>query len=70
MRCGTCGAVVCRGTVTGGDGESGYDVDSWTEAGIRAFGIRAMGEETYAPGERVYFFLFEDGDGMIIAKMR
>lgn len=69
MRMEKCGAAICRGVIAGGNGEAGYEIRSLTEDGIVAWGIKDTDSRTYEKGEKVYFFLFEDGDGRILAKM-
>lgn len=69
MSCEMAGAMICRGTVTRGNADEGWDVESYTEAGIRGWGLKGTSGAAYEPGDRVYFFLFEDGDGMILGRM-
>lgn len=63
------GAPLERGVIeTIEDGK--YRVASLTRDGIRSMPIRsANSEDAFALGDRVYFFLFEDGDGLILARM-
>ena len=59
------GAMIERGEImTAEDGI--YTVRSYGRDGLTTPGIPAMGEDTYTTGEKVYFFLFGDGNGMIL----
>ena len=62
------GAVIERGkvmAVTAG----GITVESWDRPGVTAGGLgKAVAGATFAVGDTVYFFLFEDGRGMVIGK--
>ena len=64
-----CGAAICRGIIKAGGADAGYSIESLTEAGITAWGIKDILGRTYEAGDAVYFFLFEDGDGRILGKM-
>lgn len=44
-----------------------YAVRSCTRYGLVTPPIPALGDAAFEAGERVYFFLFEDGHGMILA---
>ena len=49
--------------------ESGLTVESWDRPGVKAGGLgKATAGATFAVGDTVYFFLFEDGRGVVIAK--
>lgn len=63
------GAPIERGVIeTIEDGR--YRVASFTRNGITSLPLKAMNEaDTLSVGDRVYFFLFDDGDGLIIGKM-
>lgn len=63
------GAPIERGVIeTIEDG--GYRVASFTRNGITSLPMKTMNEaDTLSIGDRVYFFLFDDGDGLIIGKM-
>lgn len=73
---GKYGAAIERGTIQKAEGGK-YTVKSLTRDGIVTPPIPALplmqGTEngyeaiSYAAGDRVYFFLFEDGNGMILA---
>jgi len=62
------GAMIERGIVTGAE-NGGYTVESHDRAGVTTPPITGILQELYAAGDRVFFFLFEDGDGKIIGKM-
>ena len=47
--------------------EDGYTIASWDRDGIVTPPIRPIDESTYAAGDAVYFFLFPDGTGRILA---
>ncbi len=62
------GAVIERGTIKS-TGTGGYIVSSLDRDGIETPEIGPVTEnETYAVNDRVYFFLFPDGNGKIIGK--
>lgn len=47
-----------------------YRVSSLTRDGIVSMPIKSANEtDTYSIGDKVYFFLFDDGDGLILSKM-
>lgn len=47
-----------------------YRVSSLTRDGIVSMPIKSKNEtDTYSIGDKVYFFLFDDGDGLILSKM-
>lgn len=47
-----------------------YRVSSLTRDGIASMPIKSINEtDTYSIGDKVYFFLFDDGDGLILSKM-
>lgn len=47
-----------------------YRVSSLTRDGILSMPIKSTNEtDTYSIGDKVYFFLFDDGDGLILSKM-
>lgn len=60
------GAMIERGRVIEKNGTD-YKVLSLTRDGITSPPIPAIGTAGYATGDLVYFFLFEDGSGAIIA---
>lgn len=64
----TYGAPMERGVVE--KIENGkYRVSSITRDGIKSLPMRALLDgEVYSVGDIVYFFLFPDGDGMILTK--
>lgn len=62
------GAFIERGEIKAAGG-NGYVIRSLDRLGIESREIQAAGEATYAVGDRVYFFLFRDGTGMILGGM-
>lgn len=65
------GAFIERGEIKAA-GVNGYTIRSLDRLGIQAREIRAIrtaGDTTYTVGDRVYFFLFRDGTGMILGGM-
>ena len=46
---------------------TGYKVKSYTRDGIITPAIPAASGAAYKAGDRVYFFMFDDGHGMILA---
>ena len=62
------GALIERGLVTKAT-ESGYVVESSDRKGVVSPPITGITNEIYSAGDRVFFFLFDDGDGLIIRKM-
>ena len=63
------GAVVERGTIKEISGTN-YVVESIDRKGITTPPIPKVpwDEDTYSVGDTVYFFVFCDGDGMILSK--
>lgn len=68
MKNDTYGAPLERGVIE--QIENGkYRVSSITRDGIKSLPMRALSDlEVYSVGDIVYFFLFPDGDGMILTK--
>lgn len=60
------GATVERGIVKEVCAE-GYRVQSYTRNGVTTPAIPAASGAAYEVGDRVYFFVFDDGHGMILA---
>lgn len=60
------GAALERGVVETIEG-GGYRVASMTRYGITTPVLKSL-ETDLKVGDRVYFFLFPDGDGLILAK--
>lgn len=62
------GAKIERGEITAAkreaDGASQYDIKSIDRPGVTANGVSC--DQMLAPGAKVYFFLFDDGHGMIL----
>lgn len=62
------GAKIERGYVTQAtDGK--YIVQSYDRTGLTTPPIETINQQQYNAGDRVYFFLFDDGSGKIIASM-
>ena len=59
------GARIERGKVTEAEGGT-YTVESYDRPGVTGYGL--TGPSAIAAGEKVYFFLFGDGKGLILAK--
>ena len=64
----TYGAIIERGIILSVEAD-GYRVQSFTRDGIATPPLPAIGEAEYAAGNRVYFFLFDDGHGAILGCM-
>lgn len=63
------GASIERGAVESIE-DGGYRVASFTRDGITTPPLKTMNEtDALSIGDRVFFFLFDDGDGLIIGKM-
>ena len=62
------GAAIERGEVTEASAD-GYRVRSLTREGITTPVIPAVGDTEYAVGDRVYFFIFDDGHGVILTAL-
>lgn len=60
------GAVIERGIVLVVT-PAGYKVKSLTRDGITTPAIPAINGGTFAVGDRVYFFLFDDGRGGVLS---
>lgn len=61
------GAYIERGEVVDVD-ESGYTVRSYDRIGVTAYNMSAYGNGMFSKGDTVYFFMFPDGNGLIISK--
>lgn len=61
------GARIERGTIAEVVGDQ-YVVRSMTRLNVVTEPIAAMIDGEYSAGDEVYFFLFDDGDGMILHK--
>lgn len=62
------GAKIERGVIIHA-GEDGYTVKSYDRNGLVTPKIKTLFGYKYNAGDRVYFFLFDDGSGQIICKM-
>ncbi len=60
------GATIERGVIIAAEA-SKYTVKSDTRYGITTPAIPFLGDGSLQIGDRVYFFLFEDGHGAILA---
>lgn len=60
------GTTIERGQIVEAD-EDGYKVASFTRNGITTPALSTIGGTTYQVGDRVYFFVFDDGHGAILA---
>ena len=60
------GAIIERGIVEEVC-ENGYKVKSYARDGITTPAIPAASGAAYKAGDRVYFFVFDDGHGAILA---
>ena len=60
------GAMIERGEVIG-VGEEGYTVRSFTRYSITTPELKPIDYSVYSVGDIVYYFLFPDGDGAILA---
>lgn len=47
--------------------EDGYKVQSLTRDGIMTPAIQSVSGASFEAGDRIYFFMFDDGHGMILA---
>lgn len=61
-------AAIERGVVVDAP-EGGYKVQSYSRDGLITPAIPALTQDTYTQGDRVYFFLFDDGHGAILGKI-
>ena len=65
-------AGIERGTITGKMAGPLYRVDSLTREGVCSRWIPAIPQannQEYAVGDRAYFFIFDDGRGMIVGPL-
>ena len=62
------GALIERGVITA-TSDDGYSVESFDRKGVITPPITGISQETYSAGDRVFFFLFNDGHGKILAKL-
>jgi hypothetical protein len=61
-------AAIERGSVVSAP-EGGYKVQSYSRDGLITPAIPALSQDTYAQGDKVYFFLFDDGHGVILGRI-
>lgn len=62
------GVLIERGRITEAKAD-GYIVESFERPGVKTPLIKGINHEEYSAGDRVFFFLFNDGDGRIIGKL-
>ncbi len=63
------GALLERGAIDSIQ-DRRYRVKSFSRDGVVSPPIKAINDsDAYSIGDKVYFFMFDDGDGMILAKM-
>lgn len=62
------GGIVERGEVSQVH-QDGYIISSLDRNGIITRPIKPVGTESYKAGDRVYYFIFNDGTGRIICGM-
>lgn len=63
------GAPIERGAIDSIQGGR-YRIKSLSRDGVVSLPIKAINNsDTYSIGDQVYFFMFDDGDGLILAKM-
>ena len=60
------GAAIERGRIISAE-DDGYRVMSYSRDGITTPLLPAISDATYKVDDRVYFFVFEDGHGAILA---
>ena len=60
------GAAIERGVITEVC-DGGYRVSSYSRKGITTPAIPSIDGRDYQAGNRVYFFMFDDGHGAILA---
>lgn len=61
------GAMIERGRIISRE-DTGYIIESYSRKGVTSPPITPIDSSAYAVGDRVYFFLFDDGKGAILAK--
>ena len=61
-------AFIERGKVSAVDNGGTYTVTSYGRDGLEVSGIAALAGGPYTVGEKVYFFVFDDGRGGIIGR--
>lgn len=62
------GAAIERGEIAGKEG-TGYIVESYCRKGVTSPPLAPIDGSTYATGDKVYFFMFDDGKGAILTKI-
>ena len=61
------GVTIERGWITEKTGST-YTVESYDRPGVTAWGLKSM-EQSHSTGDKVYFFVFPDGGGLILRKI-
>jgi len=61
------GATIERGEIIGAE-DTGYLIASFSRHGLTTPPLAAINQSTYAVGDKVYFFMFDDGKGAILMK--
>ena len=61
------GAQIERGQIETVTGDNRYKVASNSRDGIITPALPSIGGATYTVGDHVYFFMFDDGHGAILA---
>ena len=61
------GAIIERGQITAISGNT-YTVESYDRPGVTAWELKSL-EQSHNVGDRVYFFVFQDGGGLVIRKI-
>lgn len=63
----THGSALERGRVVGIENEK-YRVESLDRPGLKSKAMKVFSGETLTEGDSVFFYLFADGDGIILCK--
>jgi hypothetical protein len=61
-------AAIERGIVVSAP-EGGYKVQSYSRDGLITPVLPSLTQDAYTQGDKVYFFLFDDGHGAILGKI-
>lgn len=62
------GAMMERGEIAEKTDE-GYRVKSYDRDGVVTAALPAMDGKTFGIGQKVYFFMFPDGSGLVVAAL-
>ena len=63
------GALIERGVILSAEAD-GYRVESFARDGVITPPIPAINDTEYTVGDRVYFFLFDDGRGSVLMDIK